>query len=155
LSEHFFSDVFVSNVGKFGGKHGELEFGRGLGLTDFCATEINGRRVSEEVEGSKTFCRTIPSNNFLLKDLAFLCRTILSNHFLCVKIKQLFVLYTVFMKKHRYHVTHGEVLALKVNLVIWSFQKKNLGYLDIFCNWTTCRIHKVVAFYGSKTWAYI
>jgi hypothetical protein len=142
--------VFVSNVGKFGGKHGELEFGRGLGLTDFCATEINGRRVSEEVEGSKTFCRTIPSNNFLLKDLAFLCRTILSNHFLCVKIKQLFVLYTVFMKKHRYHVIHGEVLALKVNLVIWSFQKKTwvtwiysvTGLLVEFIRWLSFTVQK-------------
>jgi hypothetical protein len=31
-----------------------LEFGRGLGLTYFCATKINGRRVSEEVEVSDT-----------------------------------------------------------------------------------------------------
>jgi hypothetical protein len=46
--------VFISNVGKFGGKHGELELGQGLRLTDFCATEINGIRVSEEVEGSDT-----------------------------------------------------------------------------------------------------
>jgi hypothetical protein len=47
----FFSDVFIFYVGKFGG---ELEFGWGLGLTYFCATKINGRRVSEEGEVSDT-----------------------------------------------------------------------------------------------------
>jgi hypothetical protein len=46
--------VLISYVEKFGGKHGELEFGRGLGLTYFCTTEINGGRVSEEVEVSDT-----------------------------------------------------------------------------------------------------
>jgi hypothetical protein len=46
-----FSDMFISYVGKFGG---ELEFGPGLVLTYFCAIEINGRRVSEEVEVSDT-----------------------------------------------------------------------------------------------------
>jgi hypothetical protein len=48
---YFFSDVFIFYVGKFGG---ELEFGWGLGLTYFCATKINGIRVSEEGEVSDT-----------------------------------------------------------------------------------------------------
>jgi hypothetical protein len=43
--------VFISYVGKFGG---ELEFGQGMGLTHFYATEINGRRVREEVKISDT-----------------------------------------------------------------------------------------------------
>jgi hypothetical protein len=74
--------VFISYVGNFGGKHGELEYGRGLRQTDFRATGINGRIVDEEVEFDTRllFCRTIPSNTFMLKELSFLCRIILSNH---------------------------------------------------------------------------
>jgi hypothetical protein len=82
--------VFIYYVGKFGGKHGELEFGRGLRQTEFCTTDINGRIVGEvKVDTLLLFCRIISSNIFMLKELSFLCRIILSNHYMCVKFKQL------------------------------------------------------------------
>jgi hypothetical protein len=91
MSEHiYFPDVFISNVGKFGGKHGELEFGRGLGLIDFCATEINDRIVSGVVEGSDTPLQNNSTQQFSVEgpDIP------LQNNFceplsICVKLKQL------------------------------------------------------------------
>jgi hypothetical protein len=54
--------VFIYYVGKFGGKHGELEFGRGLRQTEFCTTDINGRIVGE-VKVGHSFA--LLQNNFI------------------------------------------------------------------------------------------